>query len=94
MCTFFLNGTLNRSYYDINGRWQCTIATYQEPQLPKSIRQIVKQVYYDYAISYVNEISLAENRTVYVVQVQDEKKLKILRIADDQMEVVEEIEKW
>jgi hypothetical protein len=53
---------------------------------------MVKRIYYDYAITFVNEISLSEDRKIYLVQVKDEKRIKILRIADDEMELIQEFE--
>jgi hypothetical protein len=93
MCRFSYKGVLNRAFYSSNGSWLGTISSYQEAQLPKDIRAIVKRTYYDYAITFVNEINLSENRTTYLVYVEDEKSIKILRIADDEMEVFKEIEK-
>ncbi len=92
VCRFSYKGILNRAYYNSNGDWLFTIASYEEPQLPKNIRSVVKSTYYDYAITFVNEINLSKNRTIYLVQVRDGKSLKILRIADDEMEAIQEFE--
>jgi hypothetical protein len=93
MCSFLSRGILSRAYYGSNGSWLYTIASYQEAQLPKNIRGIVKSAYYDYTISFVNEINLSENRTIYLVQIQFENMLKVLRVTDDEMEVIQELKK-
>jgi flagellar biogenesis protein FliO len=41
----------------------------------------------------VNEISLSKNQTIYLVQVQDEKNLKVLRVTDDEIKILQEFEK-
>lgn len=92
LCRFSYKGVSNRAYYDARGGWLFTIAGYQEAQLPKDIRSMVKGVYYDYAITFVNEISLSDDRKIFLVEVKDEKRIKILRIADDEMEVIQEFE--
>ena len=65
LCRFSYKGVSNRAYYNAKGGWLFTIAGYQEAQLPKDIRTMVKRIYYDYAITFVNEISLPEDRKIY-----------------------------
>ena len=92
LCRFSYKGVSERAYYNAGGGWLFTIAGYQEAQLPKDIRSMVKGVYYDYAITFVNEISLSDDRKIFLVQVKDDKRIKILRIADDEMEVIQVFE--
>jgi hypothetical protein len=59
--------------------------------LAKDIRTFVRNMYQDYKISFVNEIDLPLDRKVYLIQVENEKLLKIVRIADDKIETIQEI---
>src|SRR5882672_10575884 len=61
VCRFVVDNTINRAYYDNKGNSQYTVASYTEDKLPGDIRNMVKSVYYDYAITYVNEIDMVRN---------------------------------
>jgi hypothetical protein len=94
LCRFVDKNILKRAYYDDRGNWQYTIAGYSEDKLPRAIRGLVKSIYYDYAITYAQEINMVKDeKTVYLIQIEDEHKLIILRLGDGEMEVIEEFSK-
>lgn len=93
MCRFVVDDIVNRAFYDNKGNWQYTVAGYAEDKLPGEIKDMVKSVYYDYAITYVNEIDLPKNEKAYFVQVQNNARIKILRINAGEMELFQEFSK-
>ena len=78
--------------YNRIGDWLYTISYYEEKQLPEDIRALVKSTYYDYTITVVQEIT-AHQQTVYLVHMQDANTWKTIRIADEEMSVVEDFNK-
>jgi hypothetical protein len=92
VCRFTLEGVGKMAFYDRKGNWESTVAGYTETQMPKELRKTVRRNYYDYSILYVHEISMAGRPTVYMVQVKDERFIKILRVADGELEEVQELE--
>jgi hypothetical protein len=90
VCRFTRKKIVSRAFYDKKGNWLYTVAGYTEDKLAKEIRAMVRRVYYDYQISFINEINMPEGKNVYIIQIQDEKTLKILRISEDEMEIVQE----
>jgi hypothetical protein len=92
-CHFFLNGMQNRALFAKNGSWIFTITTYGESNLDAEVRRIVRSEYYDYSITCVNEISTPENPKVYLISVQDARTIKMLRVQDGEMELLQKFEK-
>jgi hypothetical protein len=83
---------MKRAFYDERGGWLTTIAGYTAEHLPADVRRQVHSVYYDYSILYVNEINVPGKPVAYVVQVQDKRAIKIVRVLDGEMEEIQEIE--
>src|SRR5438445_1198019 len=80
ICRFQQNGVKKRAFYDERGGWLTTIAGYTAEHLPVDVRRQVHSVYYDYSILYVNEINVPGKPDSYVVQVQDKRAIKIVRV--------------
>ncbi len=79
-----------KSFYNSKGKFVYNSLSYQERSLPVEIRNRVKSVFYmDYKITHVNEI-LEEGKTIFIVQVTDNKTWKNILIRDDEMEVIKE----
>jgi hypothetical protein len=90
---FTLDGSTHRVFYDKKGRWQYTLRYYKEDKLPANIRASVRSIYYDYAITLVQEIQSA-NSPVYIVHIEDKTCFKNLRVSEnDGISVVEEFNK-
>jgi len=92
VCRFMQNGVMKRAIYDEKGGWLTTIAGYTVEHLPVDVRRQVHSVYYDYSILYVNEINMPGKPVSYLVQVQDKRTIKIVRVLDGEMEEIQEIE--
>ena len=82
---FTVNNIQNRSYYDQKGNWLYSTQYYDEKKLPADIRKIVKSTYYDFSISGVQEIRVAD-KIIYLVHIKDETNLKTIRVCDGDMQ--------
>jgi hypothetical protein len=87
---YTLNEKKGVRVYNKKNAFEYDILSYSEDKLPPNIRDMVKQTYYlDYTITLAQEIH-TKGKLIYVVQIQDKKTLKQLRICDDEIEVLKE----
>jgi hypothetical protein len=93
MCRFYLNNILHRAFYTPRGNWIYTASGYDGSKLNKSVAERIKSVYYDYRIVYADQIDLVDGRTFYIVEIQDGKSIRKLRVNENDMEVVQEFAK-
>ena len=90
---FMKDGYGDRVFYDKKGRWQYSLIFYNETKLPRNVRSSVKSIYFDMNITLVEEVQTPENK-VYIVHLQDESNIKILKVNDDcEMEIMQELTK-
>jgi hypothetical protein len=89
---FKTQDVLTRVYYKKNGNWNYSIISYPEKYMPTEIRALVKSEYYDYQIKIVNEINTPD-KTVYLINLEDEKTLITLRVCDGEKQVVSSLYK-
>jgi len=89
---FMQDNIQHRADYDKKGNWKATTRYYSEKQLPKDVRSQVKSIYYDYTITSVQEFIFPANH-VYMVNMEDEKTILIIRICDGEMDVYKELKK-
>lgn len=80
----------NRYVYDKKGNWLYALLTYQEKDLPKDVRGLVKGTYYDYSITWAKEIRQGDE-TVYVVHVESNNEWKDVSIRDGEMQTLKTI---
>lgn len=90
IASFNEEGIKNTVVYDDHGHWMHSIKRYSEKQLPKSIVQAVKSNYYEYDIICGEEIDV-NSHVVFLVHIKTEHNAKTIRIADDDMEVIEDL---
>ena len=91
--TFKQDGITNRIYYNKAGNWQFTVKEAGQDLLPHALRASVRSEYYDYTITCVHEIQSSGNIT-YVVNVEDKKTSKKIRISQDrEFEIIEDLVK-
>ena len=77
--------------YDKKGKLLYSVYRYDATELPADVKSLVKREYYDYDIAGVEEVRTPENRnSVYLVHVQNDSKLKLIRIYDGETELVKE----
>jgi hypothetical protein len=93
MCRFSLKNIPYRAFYTAHGQWLYTVSSYDASKLDKTVYDKIKSVYYNSSIVFVNQIDMVKGRTIYIVEVQDEKLIRKIRLEDDEMEVIQELEK-
>jgi hypothetical protein len=88
---YFINGNKGWSFYDKKGNFVYNIQTLTEESLPPEIRDLVKRTYYlDYKIDFAKEVQ-TDGKTVYIVNISDDKTIKILNIFDGEITVLNEL---
>lgn len=93
MCRFYLNNILHRAFYTPRGNWIYTASGYDGSKLNKAVGERIKSVYFDYRIIYADQIDLVNGKTFYIVEIQDEKSIRKIRVNEDDMEIVQEFAK-
>lgn len=93
--TFYVDSNETMVAYKNNGKWVYTINHYNnEKMLPTEVRALVKKTYYDYTITNIDEIHLAEQSNgIYLVLIEDDKTFKTIRVCDGEMEEIHELVK-
>ena len=86
---FNSKGKDTKVYYDTKGNPQASVSYYFAKDLSPEIYRQVRSKYFDYKIFVVTEIT-ADNKTVYLVKLEGRNSWKTIRIAGDEMEVVED----
>lgn len=78
--------------YDNKGYLVGSIKYYSEEKMSREIRHIVKSTYYDYNIIYAQEIETPDTKGMptYIICLQDNTDIKMVRICDDEMSVWKE----
>ena len=95
VATFIVESNETMVGYKANGKWTYTIKRYNnEKMLPEEIRVLVKKTYYDYTITHIDEIHLAEqSNRIYFVLIEGDKTIKTIRVCDGEMEEIHELVK-
>jgi hypothetical protein len=93
MCRFYRDNILHRAFYTPSGNWKYTVSGYEGGRLNKEVSSEIKSVYYDSRIVFVNQIDMVDGKIIYIVEIQDEKSIRKIRVDGDEMEVVQEFEK-
>jgi hypothetical protein len=88
VCRFYLKNVLHRAFYTPHGHWMYTISGYGGSELDKAIAERIKMVYYNFRIVYADQVDLVNGKTFYIVEIQDEKSIRKIRVNEDAMEVV------
>ncbi|MCW3092824.1 MAG: hypothetical protein JWP81_3893 [Ferruginibacter sp.] len=84
---FVSNDVHTRIYFDKKGNWDASLKGYTEDKMPRAIRNIVKREYFDYTITYVQEVETLESKGIptYVIHMEDSTSIKLLRVHDGEM---------
>ena len=91
MAQFSISNIKTLVVYDRNGVFDHSLAYYNEEKMPSDVRQIVKSVYYDYAIISVAEVNInvLDAQTIYIINVQGKKDWMLLTISNSEILKVE-----
>lgn len=93
MCRFYIDNISHRAFYSGKGKWLGTVSSYDGSKLDKNVSDRIKSNYYDFNIVYVNQIDMPRNKIFYIVEIQNEKSIRKIRVDNDEMDVVQEFEK-
>jgi hypothetical protein len=93
LCRFRISDIPYRAFYNPEGSWLYTISNYSGKQINQSLHERVQSVYYNYQITFVNQIDMPGNVRINLVEIQDEKSIKKVRVTDEEMEVIQDITK-
>jgi hypothetical protein len=78
--------------YD-KGHWLHTIRTYDENELPKDIRHLVKSSYHDYNIYLVLEIEKPRDTFTYIVHLEGKTEWINVRVSSGVMDEFQKFQK-
>lgn len=91
---FKWNGIQNKAYFDKTGSLVYTLKNYTGDKLPGDVRAIVKGVYYDYTIFWVEELNvLADKNIIYVVHLEGNTSWKNVTVCNGEMNLLKEMAK-
>ena len=88
-----IDGRKSMTAYDKKGKWVYTIQQYSIDDLDKSLKDRIRSVYYDYDVTIIQKVEQPGMDVVYVVHLENEKSIKIVRLTNDDMEEVQEFNK-
>lgn len=87
VANFLSKGIYTKIAYDHKGRWLYNLLEYTEANLAFEIRHIVKRKYYDDEILVIHQYEFDNNKTVYLIRMQDQHSNSIsLKVFDGEVE--------
>ncbi len=78
---FVQNGFGNRAFYGKKGHWLYSLILHTEHELPSDVRASIKSIYFDFAITLVEEVQ-TNYGVFYIVNLEDKSNIKILKVND------------
>ncbi len=89
---FFMDDQNHQVLLTKKGNLVYHISYGSEKHLPAEVRKMIKSEYYDYRITLAIKVE-EDNRTIWVVNMEDDKSLIIARVEDGVMEEVRNLRK-
>ncbi len=93
LCRFKMNEVKYKAFYTSQGQWRYTISSYDGKKLDKDLSERIHRIYFGSSIVYVDQIDIADGKTIYVVELHDENSIRKLRVEGDEMELLQEFKK-
>ncbi|MEP7142794.1 MAG: hypothetical protein ABI707_07985 [Ferruginibacter sp.] len=92
---FTSNGVQSMIYYNNKGAWTGSLKNYHEEKMPTDVRKIVKREYYDYTITFVQEVLTTDSDSIptYIIHLEDKDSIKLVRVHDGEMDVWKDYKK-
>jgi hypothetical protein len=85
-CIFHNGNIIDRVFYDSRGYWEYTLMGYPPSGLPQEVKDQVNYSFDGYRITWVNEIRSNQNKPVYIINIENENHIRVIRIAGDDVE--------
>lgn len=92
LAKFEADGKKQKALFNKNGAIIYTISYGFEKDLPTELRKAIKSNYYDQTISMAIEVN-ENNRTIWVVRLEDESSSTLVRLENGEMEEVQKYKK-
>lgn len=92
-CIFHQGKAVERVFYNNRGSWQYTLSSYPASALDNSLRDLVLNSYESYRISYVNEIRSEFNEPVYIINIENDYYIKVIKVVGDDIELQQSLNK-
>jgi len=92
-CIFHQGNIVNRVFYNQRGYWQYTLINYPASVLSKEMKERVQSSFPGYQIGYINEIRSDNFEPVYIISIENENNIKVVRMSGDELEVKQVLEK-
>jgi hypothetical protein len=92
-CLFHQGDTMNRVYYDKHGYWLYTLLSYPGYDLPQPMKKELMDNFKCYQISSVNEVRSNNYDPVYVVNIENDDNIKVVKVVGDEFEVQQDLKK-
>jgi hypothetical protein len=89
---FNKDGIRNTAFLTKRGNCYVSMREYTEKELPADVRKQVKNAFYTFEISSVQEVR-QYNTTAYVVMIADASSWKVVRVMDGELDVLNEYAK-
>jgi hypothetical protein len=94
LANFLSKGIYTKVVYDHQGWWLYNLLEYTEGNLDFDTRHRVKSIYYDDEILVVHHYEFDNNKTVYLIRMQDKKSnIKTIKVGDEEIKDITEREK-
>ena len=88
-----IDGRQAMTAYDKKGKWVYTIQQYSIDNLDANIVDRVRSVYYAYGVTSIQKVEQPGMTPVYVVHLENTKSIKLVRLTDDEIELVQDLVK-
>jgi|GEM_PF-4122003 len=88
-----IDGRKSTTAYDKRGNWVYTIQYYSTDNLDKNIVDKVRNDYNNYGVTAIQKIEQPGADAVYVVNIENKTSIKIVRIVNDDVELVKDLTK-
>ena len=92
-CVSHMGDTVNRVFYDKHGNWKYTLLSYPGYELPKNVKATVTDYFKCYQVSSVTEVQSHDIAPVYVVNIENDDNIKVIRVFGDEIEVQQDLDK-
>jgi hypothetical protein len=92
-CVFHQGKVVNRVFYDNHGYWQYTLRGYPPSVLAKDVKDLVTDYYDGYRITWINEIQSTQDEPVYVINIENEDHIKVIKVVGDEIQQQQALKK-
>lgn len=92
LVSFTSGGIENRAFLTKKGNCVHLLRYFSGKELPADVYKLVRSNYFDHEITFVTEVN-TNNKTAYLVTIEDKTTMKIIKVVDNEMEVSAEYNK-